>query len=217
MPSRVSLVSAAGSDSFSALTLQIFREAPHERFHLRIATGRPEATPEAWTGVEHAIWVEDLPRLAQPATSVDANRTHTDFSRSLVKFLRSGSLNLRKTGKVGAARSAALASLEQNLRLVDFSSSESVRLVASHTGSYVGAGDVSGAGGLSNLAETVASLSPSCDGAGEWQVEYIVIVFGRGRRAKTFWQGRVGLTQFAVGTGPSQKDASSRPTLPRIP
>ncbi|GAA5991492.1 hypothetical protein JCM10908_005730 [Rhodotorula pacifica] len=156
--------------SFSLIT----RQSPDERFHLRIAIGRPEATPDAWNSVEHAIWVKDLPKFAQPVLSVDANPTHTIFSSSLLSFLRSESLDLTRTDdKDSKPRADALASLEQNLRLSDFSSSEDFRLVISHAGLHKGEDEVATAGGLTSLAEAVASLSPSCGGAGEWQVEYI--------------------------------------------
>ncbi|TKA53303.1 hypothetical protein B0A53_04321 [Rhodotorula sp. CCFEE 5036] len=151
----------------------ILRHSFAEKDHLRIAIGRPEATPEAWSSLEHAIWVQDLPRLSQPATSLDQNPTHTDFSRSLLNFLRSDSLALRKTGEKDTPASNALVQLERNLCRFDFSSTENLRLVVSHAGSHVGEDEVAEAGGLASLAEAIASLSPSCHGEGDWKIEYL--------------------------------------------
>lgn len=118
--------------------------------------------------------MQDLPRLAQPAPSLDANPTHTDFSRSLLEFLRSDSLALCKTDEKDTPASKARVQLEQDLCRFDFSSTEELRLVVSHVGLHVGEAKVAEAGGLASLAEAIASLSPSCHGEGEWKIEYLV-------------------------------------------
>ncbi|KWU42260.1 hypothetical protein RHOSPDRAFT_36209 [Rhodotorula sp. JG-1b] len=164
---------AKPQEGFGASFSIILRHSFAEKDHLRLAIGRPEATPEAWSSVEHAIWLQDLPRLSQPATSLDANPTHTEFSRSLLEFLRSDSLALCTSDENSKAASDALVQLERNLCRFDFSSTENLRLVVSHAGSHDGEDKVAEAGGLTSLANAIASLSPSCDGQGDWKIEYL--------------------------------------------
>ncbi|GAA6020306.1 hypothetical protein JCM8202_002616 [Rhodotorula sphaerocarpa] len=151
----------------------IFRQTREERFHLRIAIGSAEATPDSWSNVEQVLWVQDFPELRKPAASAEENPSHTAFSSALLNFLRSSFADVPRDKKT--PQSKALRKVETCLARMNFSNSEDLRAVVS---------DASGealdeAGGLTSLAQAMESLSPSADGAGIWRVEYATPRLGR--------------------------------------
>ena len=118
--------------------------------------------------------------LRRPLTQIRRTPSFHD------RFLRSDSLALCTSDENSKAASDALVQLERNLCRFDFSSTENLRLVVSHAGSHDGEDKVAEAGGLTSLANAIASLSPSCDGQGDWKIEYLVsalqVLRGSGHR-----------------------------------
>ncbi|BGP13133.1 hypothetical protein JCM10213_000289 [Rhodosporidiobolus nylandii] len=135
----------------------------HRRRFLRFVVSSAKNEANEWARVENALYIQDFPTADDPGSTAALNPTHTRFSSALYTFLTSPSLSL--------SSSPIFRSLLEELRHIDFSSSDRLELVTSLAGSWEGKGEIRKGGGFDSLARAMRGLEPR--EKGKWKVEYL--------------------------------------------